>query len=152
MRADERGEGGRAHRLRGFLATGTADALPAETPNYVPIILAMTLIAKDPARWGVRVEHDPAQKLDAVSPGHPMDLHLAADVTDTNVATLRQLNPALLGYKTPDDPNFTLYLPAGTAKRFQAEMEKIPADKWMSWRFHRMREGDTLASVARSIT
>ena len=125
------------------------NVLPKETRNYVPIILAMTLIAKDPARWGVRVEHDPAQKLDVVSPGHPMDLHLAADVTDTSVATLRQLNPALLGYKTPDDPNFTLYLPAGTAKRFQTEMEKIPADKWMSWRFHRMQEGDTLASVAR---
>jgi membrane-bound lytic murein transglycosylase D len=125
------------------------DALPGETRNYVPIILAMTLIAKDPARWGVHVEHDPAQKLDELSPGHPMDLHLAADVTDTSVATLRQLNPALLGFKTPEDPHFTLYLPAGTAKRFHAEMEKIPEDKWLSWRFHRMEDGETLASIAR---
>jgi membrane-bound lytic murein transglycosylase D len=125
------------------------DALPGETRNYVPIILAMTLIAKDPARWGVRVEHDPAEKLDAVTPGHPLDLHLVADVTDTSVATLRQINPSLLGYKTPEEPDFKLYLPAGTAKRFHAEMERIPPDKWLSWRYHRLEAGETLASVAR---
>jgi len=65
------------------------------------------------------------------------------------VETLRSLNPSLLRLATPDDPAFELHLPAGTAERFSAEIADIPADKWVSWRRHRVEAGETLASIGK---
>jgi len=125
------------------------DALPGETRNYVPIILAMTLIAKDPARYGIKVSPEPPLQTDSVQPGHSISLQLVADATDSSVESLRMLNPSLLRAVTPDDPGFQLHVPAGTAERFQAAIAAVPADKWLSWREHRMEQGETLDSVAR---
>jgi membrane-bound lytic murein transglycosylase D len=125
------------------------DALPQQTRNYVPIILALTMIAKDPARWGIHIRPETPPKFDAVEPGHPLDLRLAADASETSLDAIRQLNPALLRYQTPDDPRFTLRLPAGSSARFDKTLGMIPPDKWLSWRCHRMEEGETLASIAR---
>jgi len=124
------------------------NVLPKETRNYVPIILALTLISKDPARYGVQVDPESADTPDDVKPGHPIDLRLVAETIDSDVDTLRTLNPELLRSVTPGDPEFVLHLPMGTAERFYAEIAAIPPDKWVSWRQHRVEGGETLSSVA----
>lgn len=125
-------------------------ALPKETRNYVPIILALTLIAKDPARYGISVTPEPYPEIDRVKPGQPIDLRLVAETIDVDVATLRALNPSLLRMVTPDDPNYELRLPAGTGDRFLTEIADIPPEKWVSWRRHRVVEGENLAEIARA--
>jgi membrane-bound lytic murein transglycosylase D len=65
------------------------------------------------------------------------------------VDTLRSLNPSLLRMATPDDPDFVLHLPKGTADKFSAEIADIPPDKWVSWRRHRVESGETLSAIAR---
>jgi membrane-bound lytic murein transglycosylase D len=124
------------------------NVLPKETRNYVPIILAMTLIAKDPARYGISVTPEPVVISDRVKPGQPIDLRLVAETIDVDVQTIRALNPSLLRTVTPNDPNFELNLPAGTADRFLADLAEIPAAKWVSWRRHRVEEGESLSHVA----
>ena len=94
------------------------NVLPQETRNYVPIILALTLIGKDPQRYGMQVTPDPYVETDRIKPGHPIDLRLVAETIDVDVETLRGLNPQLLRMVTPADPNFELRLPSGTANRF----------------------------------
>jgi membrane-bound lytic murein transglycosylase D len=84
-----------------------------------------------------------------VKPGRAIDLRLVAETIDVDVETLRALNPPLLRLATPDDPSFELHLPAGTAERFSAEIADIPADKWVSWRRHRVEAGETLTSIAK---
>jgi membrane-bound lytic murein transglycosylase D len=125
------------------------NALPRETRNYVPIILALTLMAKDADRYGLQVDPEPPAHLDRVKPGHPMDLRLVAETIDVDVETLHSLNPELLRMVTPADPNFELCLPEGTAERFFAEVAAIPPEKWVSWRRHRVEEGETLSAIAR---
>jgi membrane-bound lytic murein transglycosylase D len=142
---------------KGIERTGYADfwelykrnVLPKETKNYVPIILALTLIAKDAAHYGISVEPEQPTDTDILKLGRPIDLRLVAETIDVDVDTLRSLNPSLLRMTTPDDPGFVLHLPKGTAERFSAEIADIPADKWVSWRRHRVEAGDTLTSIAR---
>ena len=142
---------------RAIERTGYADfwelyrrnVLPKETQNYVPIILALTLISKDPARYGIQFEPEPPLKTDMIKPGQPIDLRLAAETIDTDLETLRSLNPQLLRLVTPADAEFVLRLPEGTAERFFAEIAAIPPEKWVSWRRHKVEEGETLSGVAK---
>ncbi len=142
---------------KGIERTGYADfwelykrnVLPRETKNYVPIIIALTLIAKDAAHYNIEAEPEAPVATDIVKPGRAIDLRLVAETIDTDVETLRSLNPSLLRLATPDDPSFELHLPQGTADKFSAEIADIPPDKWVSWRRHRVETGETLASIAK---
>jgi membrane-bound lytic murein transglycosylase D len=142
---------------KGIERTGYADfwelykrnVLPQETRNYVPIILALTLIAKDAAHYGIAVDPEQPVATDVVKPGRAIDLRLVAETIDVDVETLRSLNPSLLRMTTPDDPGFELHLPPGTSERFSAEIADIPPDKWVSWRRHRVETGDTLTLIAK---
>jgi peptidoglycan lytic transglycosylase D len=142
---------------KGIERTGYADfwelykrkVLPRETKNYVPIIIALTLIAKDAAHYNIQADPEPPVPTDIVKPGRPIDLRLVAETIDVDVETLRALNPSLLRMATPDDPSFELRLPQGTGEKFNAEIAAIPPDKWISWRRHRVEPGDTLASLAK---
>jgi membrane-bound lytic murein transglycosylase D len=142
---------------KGIERTGYADfwelykrnVLPRETKNYVPIILALTLIAKDAAHYGIQVDPEQPLPTDIVKPGRAIDLRLVAETIDVDVDTLRGLNPALLRLATPEDPSFELHLPVGSAEKFSAEIADIPADKWVSWRRHRIEAGETLTSIGK---
>src|SRR4029077_9790492 len=142
---------------KGIERTGYADfwelykrnVLPRETKNYVPIIVALTLIAKDAAHYNIQAEPEAPVPTDVVKPGRAIDLRLGAGNIDVGVETLRSPNPSLLRMTTPDDPSFELHLPQGTAQRFSAEIADIPADKWVSWRRHRVETGETLTSLAK---
>jgi membrane-bound lytic murein transglycosylase D len=125
------------------------NVLPRETRNYVPIILALTLIAKDAAHYGIQVVPEQPVPTDVVKPGRAIDLRLVAETIDVDVDTLRNLNPALLRLATPDDPSFEMHLPVGSAEKFSAEIADIPSDKWVSWRRHRIEAGETLTSIAK---
>jgi membrane-bound lytic murein transglycosylase D len=125
------------------------NVLPRETKNYVPIILALTLIAKDAPHYGIQAEPESPVPTDMVKPGRAIDLRLVAESIDVDVETLRTLNPSLLRLATPDDPAFELHLPLGSAPKFSAEIADIPPDKWVSWRRHRVAAGETLTAIAK---
>jgi peptidoglycan lytic transglycosylase D len=124
-------------------------ALPRQTQNYVPIILALELVAKDPALYGVQVSPEKPEPVEAIHLDHPIDLHLVADASGADFDDLRMLNPELLRSVTPNEPDFTLKVPVGAAKSFDENIAQVPEDKWTSWRLHEMEDGETLTDVAR---
>jgi membrane-bound lytic murein transglycosylase D len=129
------------HRLR---------ALPTETENHVPIILAMAIIAKDPKAYGIDVVPDPLIETENVVVESPVDLRLVAQLVDRPVEEIIRLNPGLLRWTTPaNDPSYVLHLPKGTEPAFSAAISAFPPDKRVWWRAHTVENGDTLTSVAR---
>jgi membrane-bound lytic murein transglycosylase D len=125
------------------------DVLPAETKNYVPIILAMTIMSKNPAQYGLNdVSPEPPDTYDVVKVNYPVDLRLVAECVDAPVERLADLNPSLLRRTTPKDQPFELRLPEGSKEKYETAIAAIPVDKRVLWRYHRVDSGDTLASIA----
>lgn len=143
---------------RAVQRTGYADfwelyrrnVLPGETRNYVPIIVAVTIMAKNPSQYGLdHLVQDQLLKSDTVRINYPVDLRLVAECVGTSVTTLQDLNPSLLRQTTPKESDFDLRVPVGTAELYQREIASIPADKRVLWRFHRVSSGETLSEIAK---
>ncbi len=126
------------------------NVLPKETRNYVPIILAVTIMAKNPSQYGfddVVMEHP--EDYDTVTIDYPVDLRLVAQCVDSNVSDLQDLNPSLLRLSTPREGKFELHLPAGTKEQYTTAIAAIPPDMRLWWRYHTVHAGDTVASLSR---
>lgn len=123
--------------------------LPNETRNYVPIIVAVTIMAKNPAQYALEnIVPEKSVPMDQVSINYPVDLRLVAECLDTSADYLQQLNPSLLRMTTPKDQTFTLNLPAGTKDKYETAIAMIPPDMRTFWRYHRVEYGETIGSIA----
>jgi membrane-bound lytic murein transglycosylase D len=123
--------------------------LPAETRNYVPIILAAAIMAKNPDQYGLAdLKLDPPLQYDTVQTHTEISLKLVSDITGAPVPQLEAMNPSLLRGVTPPGEEFDLRIPVGTKESFEHDIAMVPADKRASWRFHFVQPGDTLDSIA----
>jgi membrane-bound lytic murein transglycosylase D len=129
------------------------NVLPKETRNYVPIIVAVTIMAKNPSQYGLdSITPDPPMAYDTVKISYPVDLRLVADCVGASPEELQDLNPSLLRMSTPRLTNrdhFDLHLPIGTSAKYQTAIAAIPPDMRLWWRYYTVTPGDTLMSVAR---
>jgi membrane-bound lytic murein transglycosylase D len=125
--------------------------LPTETKNYVPIILAVTILAKNPKQYGLDdLTPDPPLLVDTVRIHYSVDMRLVADVTEAPVQEIVGLNPSLLRGVTPPDEDFDLHLPVGTKELFEKRIAEIPEDKRRYWRFHKLTADESMDEVARA--
>jgi membrane-bound lytic murein transglycosylase D len=123
-------------------------AIPAETTNYVPIILAMTIMAKNAPEYGLdQITPDQPTEYDTVQVTAPTNLALVGDLTDTPTTELQQSNPALLRAVAPG--GFELHVPRGTGEQVSAALELVPPEQRLSSRMHRVESGESLAAIAR---
>lgn len=123
-------------------------ALPVQTTNYVPIILAMTIMAKNAAEYGLEgVVPEAPLEYDTIEVSSPTHLALVADMTDAPLQELLDLNPALLRGVAPT--GYVLHVPKGTGSTLSASLQMIPADRRASWRMHKVASGETLASIGK---
>jgi len=124
-------------------------ALPKETANYVPIIVAMTIMAKNPKDYGLdHIELDPPVQYDTIHVNASTNLNLIADAAMQPVSEIRELNPALLTNVAP--AGFTVHVPKGSGQTTMAALETVPAENRLAWRLHHVEAGDTLQTIARS--
>ena len=123
-------------------------ALPSETTNYVPIILAMTIMEKNAAEYGLDgVQMDAPLEYDTVKADSLTGLALVADITDTTLSELAALNPAALKGMLPE--GHTLHVPKGTGNAVSAALALVPAEHRATWRMHHIGPDDTLAAIGK---
>ncbi len=143
---------------RAMSKTGASDfwklaekkALPKETMNYVPTILALTIIGKNPEKYGFTVTPASPLEVDRVPVDKPTDLRVIAEAIHVSVDDLKELNPHVLrGTTPPDDPEFELVLPKGFADIFKEQIATLPAAKRVLFRYHTVGRNETLSTVAR---
>ena len=94
--------------------------LPTETKNYVPQMIAATIIAKNPEKFGFKnVPYLPPVKYDKVPVTEPTSLTAAAVAVNVPPDEVKDLNPELLrGITPPDAPSYTLNLPPSSKELF----------------------------------
>jgi len=128
------------------------NALPGETKNYVPSIIAAAIMAKNPQQYGLTdVVPDAAVLSDDVTTNYAIDMRLVADLTNASLPEIVALNPALLRLSTPDDIPYGLHLPPGTHDMFVTRLKDIPEADRTTWRFHVVQNGETLDQIAESL-
>jgi membrane-bound lytic murein transglycosylase D len=121
-----------------------------ETRNYVPNILAVILVAKNPEKYGFRnVERMTPLAYDTVSVPSATSLNLIAALTDTSVDYVRSLNPELRRDMTPPGEAFLLRVPPKRGHQLVALLKRIPADRRNQMaRVVRAAPGESFETVA----
>ena len=141
---------------RAVQRTGFADfwelrnrnALPRDTMNYLPAILAVTIMAKNPKDYGLEVvDPDEPIEYDTISLTCPTNLALVADALGKSVSEIQELNPALL--KTLAPAGYQLHIPKGTSAAMRAALDIVPEGRRATWRVHRVERGETIAEIAK---
>ncbi len=133
-----------------FWTLAEKKALPKETINYVPNILALTIIGKNPEKYGFTVVAAKPVETERVPVEKATDLRVIAEAINVPVEELRDLNAQVLRWTTPpDDPEFQLVLPRGYAEKFNEQIASLPESKRVLFREHVVRKGDTLGAIAK---
>ena len=131
-----------------FWSLRRLNVLPKETSNYVPVILAMTIMAKNAKDYGLdHLELEPALEFDTVELQTPTHIALVADAVDRPLSELRELNPALLRSVAP--AGYAMHVPKGTLGALETAFAVVPPNRRDSWRLHRVQTGDTMAGLAK---
>ena len=126
--------------------------LPRETRDYVPMILAAIVIAKNPVQYGFDLMPTELHSYDTVTLPRPADLRLIAEWADTTIDVIQSLNPELRRWTTPiRDAAYTLKVPVGTADVVRARLDDTSTRDLASLRWYTVKPGDTLATIARSL-
>ncbi len=131
-----------------FWTLRNLNVLPLQTQNYVPLILAITIMAKNPKDYGLdAIEADRPLEYDTVKLDTDTNMALIADAVERPISEVRELNPALLKGVAP--AGYELRIPKGSAHTLTAALDAVPAARRASWRMHRVEKGETLAAIAR---
>ena len=127
--------------------------LPRETREYVPMILAAVIIARNPAQYGF-TPPDPSSvpAVETVTVTGPVDLRRVAEWIGEPVSTIEQLNPELRRWTTPlRSDGYVLRVPAGTAAVVQARLDQTPPSERGALNWHTVKRGETLTTIARKL-
>lgn len=124
--------------------------LPQETRLHVPAFMAMTILAKNPARYGFVPPAEEVISTEVLSLPEALDLRIVAQAAGVPLGNLQTLNPELNHLVTPPHaPDYPLRVPAGAAAEFSQKFSEIKKTRRVTWQRHVIRPGETLSHIAR---
>ncbi|WP_297214125.1 MULTISPECIES: lytic transglycosylase domain-containing protein [Thermodesulfovibrio] len=123
--------------------------IPKETQNYVPKYIAAITIAKQPENFGFSniKEHEPLNYEEVTIPS-PTDIDLIAKCAETDLETIKELNPELKRWSTPMNvKEYKIRIPADKKEIFISNFEKIPPEKRFSYDTYITQKGDNITKI-----
>jgi membrane-bound lytic murein transglycosylase D len=118
--------------LKNYWELSSNYCLPTETKNYVPQMIAATIIAKNPAKYGFKnIPYQAPLKYETVKLTESTSLQAAAVAATTNHEEISDLNPELLRDSTPAG-TYVLKIPPGKKEAFDKNIMMARA-QFPSW-------------------
>ena len=152
------------HKVQGetFSDISKTKLIRQETKQYVPRIMAATIIARNPDHYGFGQTTAPLHQFEEVVVNRALHFRAIASASGVAYDDLRLLNPELRRDATPpDDSAYHLKVPVGTAEKVAGLLDRIPTHKFPplvskvryakagSAQSYRVRRGDTLEKVSK---
>ncbi|MBL8140075.1 MAG: LysM peptidoglycan-binding domain-containing protein [Acidobacteria bacterium] len=130
--------------------TETSKYLPRETRDYVPMILAAVIIARNPQQYGFDVTPEAPLSYETVAVPRATDLRKVAEWAGTTIDEIQTLNPELRRWTTPlRTPDYSVKVPLGSADVLRTRLESAPPTDLASLKWHTVKRGDTIATLAK---
>lgn len=153
--------GGPYRVQRAIKRTGASDfwalsaksrTLPRETREYVPMILAAMVIARNPAQYGFEPAVATPIQYETVILPRAVDLRRVAEWTGSSIDTIQALNPELRRWTTPvRDPDYELKVPPGTADALRVRITEAETADMTSLQWYTVKRGETLLAIANKL-
>lgn len=97
--------------------------VPKETQAYVPKLLAVAAIVKDPAKYNIELPHvDNQPYFTEVKTTKPVDVHQISQSAGIDVKTLHKLNPDYNNGVVPKNGSYSFLVPVEHAEKIQAKI------------------------------
>jgi membrane-bound lytic murein transglycosylase D len=126
--------------------------LPRETREYVPLILAAIVVAKNPAQYGFNITPADPIEYEKVAVPRAIDLRRVAEWTGSSIDEIQSLNPELRRWTTPVRyPQYEVKVPLGTADQFTTRLASASPTEFVSLNWYTVKRGETLTSIARKL-
>lgn len=123
--------------------------LPKETTSYVPKLLALVEIVRDPEAFGIELpELIDAPQFAQTDIGSQLDLALAAELAGVDVDTLYAFNSGFNHWATDPEGPHRLVLPIDVFDAFNQALAALPEAERVRWQRHKVSDGDTLSGIA----
>ena len=132
-----------------FFALAEKNYLRNETREYVPQLIAAALIAKDPDRYGMKIDRLPPYAYDSVRVGPSTPLAAVAHAASEKLSSVQELNPHVLRGITPPKDSFFVRVPVGSADSFAVTFASLPSTERTGFHTVESKKGESLASLAK---
>ncbi len=132
--------------------SATTRYLPRETRDYVPMILAAVIIAKNPAQYGFDIVPAPVTLSETVDVPPALDLRRVAEWAGVPMDDIQSLNPEFRRWTTPTKAGkYTIKVPQGTADKVRDGLAAAGPSQLNAMQTHTVKRGETLATIARKL-
>ncbi|WP_051786473.1 lytic transglycosylase [Endozoicomonas numazuensis] len=126
-------------------------SLPRETTAYVPKLIALGKIVRNPSKYGIKLKPIPNKPYFAkVKTGGQLDMARASKLSGVPLNELYRLNPGINRWSTPPSGPHYLLVPIAKAESFRTQLAQLPAEKRMQWRRYSVKSGDSLIKIAKT--
>ena len=120
-----------------------------ETKDYVPKLIAAARIAKEPQRYGfMPVSPTAPYPLDSLVVSGMTGLDVVAQLADTSLTYIREINPQYLRLATPPGTTSVVRVPSGRQASTQAAYQALPAAERVTFAYYTAKKGDTPTKIA----